>query len=157
MSTRVYLRPPWPARVIGNRMAALFRSSVVWKLSVRGRRTGAWRTVPVAVLDYEGGRYLMAPRGETDWVLNLRAAGSARLTRKGRTEEIAATEVPPTARPALIDAYLAAYGSFPTVTQTFRALPDPADHPTFRITPPASASARESTPGLSVQGADGDG
>lgn len=40
MSERVYLRPPWSARVVGNRMAAIFRPSVVWQLSVRGRRTG---------------------------------------------------------------------------------------------------------------------
>ena len=141
MSKRTYLRPPWSARVIGNRMAALFRPALVWQLSVRGRRTGAWHSVPVAVLDHDGGRYLMAPRGETDWVLNLRASGSARLTRQGHTEEITVTEVPAQARPPLIEAYLAAYGSFPSVAQTFRALPDPADHPTFRITGSAPADS----------------
>ncbi|HEY5986230.1 MAG TPA: nitroreductase, partial [Streptosporangiaceae bacterium] len=66
MSERVYLRPPWFARVAGNRMAALFRPGVVSRLSVRGRRSGRWHTVPVAVLDHDHGRYLLAPRGETD-------------------------------------------------------------------------------------------
>src|SRR5450759_1173558 len=114
VSERVYLRPPWSARVVGNRMAAIFRPSVVWQLSVRGRRTGRWHTVPVAVLDHDRERYLLAPRGETDWALNLRASG--------------------TGRPGLIEAYLARYASMPTVARTFRALPDPADHPVFQIT-----------------------
>jgi deazaflavin-dependent oxidoreductase (nitroreductase family) len=134
VSERVYLRPPWSARVVGNRMAAIFRPSVVWQLSVRGRRTGRWHTVPVAVLDHDRERYLLAPRGETDWALNLRASGTGRLAKQGRVEEITVAEVPAAGRPGLIKAYLARYASMPTVARTFRALPDPADHPVFQIT-----------------------
>ena len=133
MSERVYLRPPWSARVVGNRMAAIFRPSVVWQLSVRGRRTGRWHTVPVAVLDHDRERYLLAPRGETDWALNLRASGTGRLAKQGRVEEITVAEVQAAGRPGLIKAYLARYASMPTVARTFRALPDPADHPVFQI------------------------
>src|ERR1039457_410189 len=93
VSERVYLRQPWSARVVGNRMAAIFRPSVVWQLSVRGRRTGRWHTVPVAVLDHDRERYLLAPRGETDWALNLRASGTGRLAKQGRVEEITVAEV----------------------------------------------------------------
>jgi deazaflavin-dependent oxidoreductase (nitroreductase family) len=134
MSERVYLRPPWFARVAGNRMAALFRPAVVSRLSVRGRRSGRWHTVPVAVLDHHQGRYLLAPRGETDWVLNLRASAEGRLRTSGGVEEITVAEVPVAERAGLIEAYLARYGKMPTVAKTFRALPDPADHPAFRIT-----------------------
>ena len=54
-----YLRPPWMQRHVGNRMAWLFGRSRVSKLSVVWRRSGRWRTTPIAVLDYEGERYLL--------------------------------------------------------------------------------------------------
>jgi len=133
MSEAKYLPPPWGARVIGNRMARLIARSVLSMLSVRGRRTGNWRSVPVAVLEFEGQRYLVSPRGNTDWARNLRAAGTARLKRRGKTEQFDAVEVPTAERPRLIEAYLEQFGKFPTVASTFRELPDPADHPTFRI------------------------
>jgi deazaflavin-dependent oxidoreductase (nitroreductase family) len=115
-------------------MAKIFARNVLSTLAVRGRRTGRWRSVPVAVLEHDGGRYLIAPRGQTDWVRNLRAAaGRGRLRRRGHTEEFRAVEVPVAERPAFIEVYLGRYGRYPTVTQTFQDLPDPADHPTFRI------------------------
>jgi deazaflavin-dependent oxidoreductase (nitroreductase family) len=133
MTDTPYLRPPWGARVIGNRMARLFARSVLSMLAVPGRRTGRLQRTPVAVLDHDGERYLVAPRGHTDWSRNLAAAGSGRLTRKGRTEEFDAVEVPVADRPPLIAAYREKFGKFPTVAETFDQLPDPADHPTFRI------------------------
>jgi deazaflavin-dependent oxidoreductase (nitroreductase family) len=114
-------------------MAKIFARSLLSTLAVRGRKTDRWRKVPVAVLDHGGQRYLIAPRGQTDWSRNLRAAGSGRLARKGRVEEFDAVEVPVTERPPLIEVYLENFGRFPTVADTFRQLPDPADHPTFRI------------------------
>jgi deazaflavin-dependent oxidoreductase (nitroreductase family) len=132
--SRRYLKPPWFARVVGNRMAARFRPEVVWQLSVDGRRSGRPRRTPVAVLDHDGERYLVAARGQTDWALNLAAAGRGRLDHGGGAEHIEVADVPVADRPALIDAYLARYGRMPTVGASFRALPDPADHPTFRIT-----------------------
>jgi deazaflavin-dependent oxidoreductase (nitroreductase family) len=133
MSEAKYLPPPWGARVIGNRMARIFARGVLSMLSVRGRRTGTWRSVPVAVLEFEGQRYLVSPRGNTDWVRNLRSAGTARLKRRGRTEQFEAVEVPTAERPRLIEVYLERFGKYPSVASTFRELPDPADHPTFRI------------------------
>jgi deazaflavin-dependent oxidoreductase (nitroreductase family) len=133
MTNASYLRPPWGARVIGNRMAKIFARSVLSTLAVQGRTSGRWRSVPVAVLDHDGHRYLIAPRGNTEWSRNLRVAGSGRLTRKGRPEAFDAVEVPVAERPPLIEAYIAEFGRFPTVADTFRQLPDPADHPTFRI------------------------
>ena len=132
-SSAPYLRPPWGARVIGNRMAKVFARSVLSTLSVRGRTSGRWRSVPVAVLDHDGERYLIAPRGNTEWSRNLRAANGGRLRRGGRVEEFEAVEVPAEERPPLIAVYLEQFGRFPTVAETFRQLPDPADHPTFRI------------------------
>jgi deazaflavin-dependent oxidoreductase (nitroreductase family) len=133
-SQRRYLRPPWFQRHVGNRLAPLFNRSVLSKLSVPGRRSGRWRTTPVAVLDYKGERYLVSYRGESEWVRNLRASSRARLHRQGEVEEITVSEVPVGVRAPILEVYSARYGKFPTVGSVLRALPDPADHPIFRIT-----------------------
>jgi deazaflavin-dependent oxidoreductase (nitroreductase family) len=114
-------------------MARLFKPDVVSLLSVPGRQSGRWRSTAVAVLDHEGQRYLISAYGNTEWSRNLRAAGRGRLTHRGRVESITATEIATDNRAALIAAYLLEFGSLPTVAPTFEALPDPADHPTFRI------------------------
>jgi deazaflavin-dependent oxidoreductase (nitroreductase family) len=129
-----YLKPPWIQRNVGNRLAPLFQPSIVWKLTVRGRRSGEWHTIPVAVLDYEGERYLVSYRGESDWARNLRAARSARLHTRGRAERITVVETPVEDRTPLLEAYTARFAKLPTVGAVLRALPDPADHPIFRIT-----------------------
>jgi deazaflavin-dependent oxidoreductase (nitroreductase family) len=128
-----YLKPPWMQRHLGNRMAPLFRPSMVSKLSVPGRHTGQSHTVPVAVLDYGGERYLVSYRGESDWARNLRASGRAQLARQGQVEQITVTEVPVEERAGLLEVYRERYGKLPTVGRVLSALPDPADHPIFRI------------------------
>jgi hypothetical protein len=54
MGERRYLKPPWMQRHVGNRVAPFSRRALLSKLSVPGRRTGRWHTVPVAVLEHEG-------------------------------------------------------------------------------------------------------
>ncbi len=132
---RPYVRRPWIARAVGDRLAPRFRPALVRRLSVPGRVTGQWRTTPVAVLEFDGSSYVVAAFGVTDWALDLRAAGRGRLTRAdGRhTLEITADEVPVAQRPPILAAYQRSYGSAPGVKGAFRALPDPADHPTFRV------------------------
>ena len=75
-------------------------------LAVRGRKSGEWRTTPVNLLVIDGQRYLVAPRGNTQWVRNMRVAhgGELRLGRKAET--FTATEVPDDERPAILRAYL---------------------------------------------------
>jgi deazaflavin-dependent oxidoreductase (nitroreductase family) len=76
-------------------------------LYVRGRKTGEWRSQPVNPLPYEGGRYLVAPRGNTQWVRNLRAAdGTGQLRLGRRVEAFRATEIPDDDKPPLLRAYL---------------------------------------------------
>ena len=62
-------------------------------LGVRGRRSGEIRTVPVNPLPFDGRRYLVSPRGETQWVRNLRVAGVAELRVGRRTEQVRAAEL----------------------------------------------------------------
>jgi deazaflavin-dependent oxidoreductase (nitroreductase family) len=127
-------------RHVGNRLAPLFRPSLIAKLSLPGRRSGRVRTVPVAVLEHEGERYLVSYRGESDWARNLRASRHGRLSQQGRIEEISVVEVPVGERAALLEVYSARYGKLPTVAGVLRALPDPADHPIFRITASSPAT-----------------
>jgi deazaflavin-dependent oxidoreductase (nitroreductase family) len=134
VNTRRYIKPPFMQRHVGNRMSVLFRPSLLWKLSVRGRRSGRWHTTPVAVLDHDGERYLVSYRGASDWARNLEASHTARLSQRGRTEEIEVADVPVSERGELLDVYRDRYGKMPTVGSVLDALPDPADHPMFRIT-----------------------
>ena len=63
-------------------------------LTVRGRKSGQPRQVVVNLLSLDGQRYLVSPRGNTEWVRNVRAAGTAELTLGHRTEHVALTELP---------------------------------------------------------------
>lgn len=76
-------------------------------LEVRGRKSGEPRRTPVNVLTFEGQRYLVAPRGDTQWARNLRASGEGRLLigpRRG--ERFAATELSDDHKPPILRAYL---------------------------------------------------
>ncbi len=129
--SRTYLRPSWIISRVVNPL--LMKLGVVPTLAVRGRRSGQWRTVPVNVLEWHGERYLVAPRGNTEWVRNLRVAGAGQLRYRGRVESFKAIELPDPAKPPIIAAYLARWGY--QVKEQFRALPNPEDHPVFRIMP----------------------
>ncbi|WP_354645109.1 nitroreductase family deazaflavin-dependent oxidoreductase [Kitasatospora camelliae] len=75
-------------------------------LAVRGRKSGEWRTTPVNMLTLNGERYLVAPRGHTQWVRNLRAAGTGELRLGRRAEAFRATELEDGAKPEVLRAYL---------------------------------------------------
>ena len=62
-------------------------------LTIRGRRSGEPRTTPIAIIDTDGRRWVWAPFGEVHWVQNLRAAGRATITVRGRSEEVRAREL----------------------------------------------------------------
>lgn len=75
-------------------------------LGVPGRTTGEMRTTPVNPLTHDGVRYLLAARGQTQWVRNLRVSGWAELTVGRRTERVTAREI---TEPAEIVPVLRAY------------------------------------------------
>jgi deazaflavin-dependent oxidoreductase (nitroreductase family) len=110
-------------------------------LEVRGRKSGEPRQTPVNLLTVGGARYLVAPRGHTQWVRNLRSRGEGRLLLGRRAEPFAATEVADDEKPALLRAYLKRWkwevGAFfsgvgpdSPDTELRRIAPD---HPIFRI------------------------
>jgi deazaflavin-dependent oxidoreductase (nitroreductase family) len=110
-------------------------------LAVRGRKSGEWRTTPVNPLTFDGERYLVAPRGNTQWVRNMRAAGGGELRLGRRVEKFTATELPVEDRPRVLRAYLKKWKF--EVGMFFQGVgPDAAedkllaiapDHPVFRI------------------------
>jgi deazaflavin-dependent oxidoreductase (nitroreductase family) len=103
-------------------------------LTVIGRRTGRPIKTAVPVFEFDGVRYLVAGGGETHWVRNLRAAGNGVL-RKGRTHEpFQAVEIQGDMRDRVVSAYRDRMGL--RAREFFIAIPDPADHPVFRIDQP---------------------
>ena len=111
-------------------------------LEVTGRKSGQPRRTPVNLLEYEGGRYLVAPRGQTQWVKNVRVNPEAKLI-KGRTAEtVTLTEITsPEQQVPLLRTYLEKWkwevGAFfdgvgPEASDEELAKIAP-DHPAFRI------------------------
>lgn len=100
----------WAGRSLNRAVAWLTRLGIsVWGsrvLQIRGRKSGEWRSTPVNLLAYEGQRYLVAPRGQTQWVRNLRVAGGGELRVGHRAERFAASELADTQKPDLLRAYL---------------------------------------------------
>lgn len=75
-------------------------------LEVRGRTSGEWRSVPVNLLADAAGDFLVSPRGATQWVRNVRAAGGGRLRRGRRRTAFRAVEVADADKPPILRAYL---------------------------------------------------
>lgn len=100
------------------------------ELRVRGRRSGKWRTVPVNPLTVDDVVHLVAPRGHTEWVRNLRASGTCELRLGRRTTAYAATEITDAERAApLLRAYLGRWK--PEVGRYFGDLTPDSDHAAF--------------------------
>jgi deazaflavin-dependent oxidoreductase (nitroreductase family) len=115
-------------------------------LAVRGRASGQVRTTIVNPLDYAGAKYLVAPRGTTQWVRNLRASQTAELRLGRRRQAVHATEIADADKVDILRAYLRRWRW--EVGQFFQGVgPDASDaelariapgHPVFRLTQVAS-------------------
>jgi deazaflavin-dependent oxidoreductase (nitroreductase family) len=107
-----YLRPGWFTKNVLDRIVAgLTRLGVSVLgsrvLEVRGRTSGEPRRVPVNLLILEGDRYLVAPRGEAQWVRNLRASGGeGALLLGSRREPFIADELSDDEKTSALRAYL---------------------------------------------------
>jgi len=141
-----YQRPGWFTKQVFNRaVRRLTRLGISVAgsrvLEVQGRKSGEWRSTPVNPLTVDGARYLVSPRGHTQWVRNLRAKGEGRLRVGRRTESFSATELPDDEKPSLLREYLRRWkwevGAFfggvgpdDSEAELRRIAPD---HPIFRI------------------------
>lgn len=141
-----FQEPGWFTKNVFNRLVAgLTRLGVSVAgsrvLEVRGRKSGEWRRTPINLLSFEGNRYLVAPRGHTQWVRNLRASGEGRLVVGRRTEDFTATELGDGEKPALLRAYLekwkwevgAFFGGVGPDSPDAELQRIAPDHPVFRI------------------------
>jgi deazaflavin-dependent oxidoreductase (nitroreductase family) len=141
-----YQRPGWFTTNVFNRLVAaltrlglsVYGSRV---LEVQGRVSGEWRQTPVNLLRYEGAEYLIAPRGHTQWVKNLRASGTGRLRVGRRTEAFTAVELSDEEKPQLLRAYLkkwkfevgAFFGGVGPDSSDKELRRIAPDHPVFRL------------------------
>ena len=141
-----YRKPTSADKIFNGAVGALTRLGVsVWGsrvLRVRGRKSGLWRSTPVNVLTLDDRRYLVAPRGETEWVRNIRVAHQGELVVGRRVERFTADEVGDDDKVDVLRAYLRRWkfevGRFfdgvsakSPVDELARIAPE---HPVFRIT-----------------------
>jgi deazaflavin-dependent oxidoreductase (nitroreductase family) len=151
-----YQRPDFFTRNLVNpflnllmRLGISVRGSRV--LEHRGRRSGQPHHIPVNLLDFESNQYLVAARGETEWVRNVRADGGRLVLILGRRrQERSAVEVPPSERTPILRAYLRRWafevgmffeGVSPDSTdEEFAAIAD--RHPVFLLDPVAVTPTR---------------
>ena len=111
-------------------------------LSVRGRTSGKIYTIPIATVENSGTSFLVAAFGEVNWVRNLRAAGSAHLTRGRHTEAIGVVELGAKEAASILKQYLRENKRVSFIKPYFHVTPHSslADfeqealyHPVFRI------------------------
>ena len=143
-----YVKPDWFTKNVFNPTVAVFTrlGLSVWGsriLRVRGRKSGEWRSSPVNLLTYQGKRYLVAPRGNTQWVRNIRVSGEGELLLGGRAEKFRAVELPDGEKLPIIRDYLRRWkfevgmffdgvGPDSPESELRRIAPD---HPVFRVDP----------------------
>jgi deazaflavin-dependent oxidoreductase (nitroreductase family) len=106
-----YRQPGWFTKNVFNGLiASLTKVGVsVWGsriLSVRGRTSGEWRSNPVNLLTLNEHSYLVAPRGQTQWVRNLRVAKSGELRVGKRIQPFGAVELQDDQKSDILRAYL---------------------------------------------------
>lgn len=137
-----YRRSPW-RRALNAVVRPLARLGLAGPrmhlLTVPGRRTGRPWSTPVSLVELDGERYLVAPYGERNWVLNARAAGWVELRRGRVRERLAVEEVGPEAAVPVLRRY---YELGRLTRRFFVAGPDAPDegwlaqaprHPVFRL------------------------
>jgi deazaflavin-dependent oxidoreductase (nitroreductase family) len=134
-----YQEPGWFTKHLFNPIVAgLTRAGISIAgsrvLEVRGRKSGEPRRTPVNLLRLNGARYLVAPRGQTQWVKNVRVDPHARLLAGSRGEEIVVAEVTDEQKVPILRAYLEKWKW--EVGQFFGGVgPDSTDEELARIAP----------------------
>jgi deazaflavin-dependent oxidoreductase (nitroreductase family) len=149
---------PWFVRAPNGLVRRLMRVGLPMgpnvPMTVRGRTSGQPRTVPVAVSEINGRRYVIGAYGDVQWVRNLRAAGEATIRLKGEEVHVTATELDPVAAHAFFAETIPGYiAHFPRLGRAFlRALfrlvaPDLLSDPDKAAATRPVFELRPSTPG----------
>ncbi|HEV2374441.1 MAG TPA: nitroreductase family deazaflavin-dependent oxidoreductase [Streptosporangiaceae bacterium] len=146
--TERYAKPGWFTTHVFNPLVRALTAAGVSVmgsrvLAVRGRATGEVRTTPVNLLTHDGDRYLVSPRGNSQWVRNLRAAGEGELRVGNKAERFRAAEVADADKPPILRAYLKRwraevgvfFGGVTAAASDEDLLKIAPNHPVFRVTP----------------------
>ncbi len=127
-------------RLIGKLVALRIGPKYMRVLDIRGRKSGHVFSTPVNLLELGGVQYLVAPRGNTHWVRNARAAGQVRLRRGRRSFNYRVEEIPDPDRPDVLKEYLNRYArevqryfSVENGADREAFLAVAAEHPVFRL------------------------
>jgi deazaflavin-dependent oxidoreductase (nitroreductase family) len=145
-SETLFRKPDWFTRNVFNRIVAgLHRLGLGVQgsqtLAVRGRKSGELRTTPVNPFELDGETYLLAPRGTTQWVRNLRVAKEGELRRGRKVRRFRPEEVPDSEKLPLLRLYMEKWAwevkgflgidADASDEELRRIAPD---HPAFRLT-----------------------
>lgn len=111
MADASYKQPDWlTTHVVNPLVKGLHRLGISVQgsqtLALRGRKSGEMRTNPVNPFEIDGKTYLLAPRGNTQWVRNMRAAGEGELRSGRKVRHFHATEVPDSEKFPLMRLYM---------------------------------------------------
>ena len=143
-----YQRPDWFTKHVFNRTVALAtRLGIsVWGsrvLRVRGRKSGEWRSSPVNLLTLGKTQYLVAPRGQTQWVRNIRASDEGELLLGNRVQRFKAIEISDDEKVPILREYLKRwkfevgvfFGGVSAESSDEELRRIAPDHPVFRVEP----------------------
>jgi deazaflavin-dependent oxidoreductase (nitroreductase family) len=143
-----YQRPDWFTKHVFNRTVALAtRLGIsVWGsrvLRVRGRKSGEWRSSPVNLLTLGKTQYLVAPRGQTQWVRNIRASDEGELLLGNRVQRFKAIEISDDEKVPILREYLKRwkfevgmfFGGVSAESSDEELSRIAPDHPAFRVEP----------------------
>ena len=141
-----YQKPDWFTKNVFNRFVAFCtRLGIsVWGsrvLRVRGRKSGQWRSSPVNLLTYDGHQYLVAPRGHTQWVRNVRESGGGELVLGRRAQPFRAVEIADEHKVPILRDYLKRwkfevgifFGGVSAESSDAELRRIAPDHPVFRV------------------------
>jgi hypothetical protein len=122
-------REPSPLERAFNRAFGLFVGLGLaprdyYLLQVKGRRTGRVYSSPVSLVPLHGARFLVAPRGRTQWVRNVEASNEVVFKRGSSARRSRLRALADADKPPVLQAYLERYRS---VVQ--RYFPVPAGSP----------------------------
>ena len=145
MTEITYKKPGWFTQNVFNRTVALLSRLGISlagsrRLTVRGRKSGKPYTTPVNPLEMDGFTYLVAARGNTQWVRNLRVAGEGEIHHGNKATRFHGEEVPDQDKLPILKTYLDKWAW--EVGAFFELPKNPSDadiqqiapqHPIFRI------------------------
>jgi len=111
-------------------------------LQVRGRKSGKIYSTPIDLLEIDGKRFLVAPRGRAQWVRNAESAGEVTLKKGSQRNKFGLRTLSDQEKPAILKAYLDQFkrevqGYFPVPAgsplEAFRDLVQ--NYPAFELIP----------------------